>query len=320
MFELPREVIEGLGFDPGTAFEEVGGSPAPEGSVGYGRGVAALRPVEDYVETASFTEATVGGFGRPVRRVADEPALVMVDTGIAPPRVHGRFAVLHGGAVLVDSRTEPAHVRVPDGLLVIQAGNVSYVLPLPEVRLESWLGAETIQPWLEQLVRQLGKSPSLLSRAAAAGHVARLWAPARDPLASFQRLVAAGETPATAAVRWFQHIHPVQRRRVEQAALFEADTLAEELPWLQRHAAEEPGAARDAIRSWLHRRDDLASVAHVLGDGNPEVSRSLERLDRAASLRMTALSSVRFPDDERLGEVALQEPESWWGTFATPDA
>ena len=220
----------------------------------------------------------------------------------------------------VDSRDEAAHVRVSEGILVFRAGDVTYLQFLPEVRLEAWLGGESLQPWLARTVGELARSPSMLSRATAAGHVARLWAPASDPLAAFRRMISAGETPATAAMRWFEGVSPALRRRVEQGALFEADTLAEELPWLQGLAARGPDASREAIREWLHRRDDLASVAHVLGGGSTDLRRSLENLDRAASLRMTALARVRFSGDERLDEVARQEPERWWASFAEPEA
>jgi hypothetical protein len=71
------------------------------------------------------------------------------------------------------------------------------------------------------------------------------------------------------------------------------------------------------VRSWLHRRDDLESVAFVLTRANVDVEvvrNALAAVDREAGLRQEMWAFSEALDDARLSSVSWQEPEAWWAT------
>jgi hypothetical protein len=125
--------------------------------------------------------------------------------------------------------------------------------------------------------------------------------------------------PEAPALAWLAR-HPRASSELASHVVQEADLLAEELDPLANDLAAETVGARTQALAWLHRRDDLASVAFLLGRAHIDTKRieaALARVDRAAGIRQTMWAFTEPFDDPRLSSAAWQEPESWWAAVAT---
>jgi hypothetical protein len=75
------------------------------------------------------------------------------------------------------------------------------------------------------------------------------------------------------------------------------------------------------LRRLAHERDDLESVAFVLGvaGGGTVLREVLDEVDREVANRLLGYTLLTvLGDDDRLAAVAWQEPDAWWGALAIP--
>jgi hypothetical protein len=173
------------------------------------------------------------------------------------------------------------------------------------------------QGWLIAEARRLAASPSLVSCAAAAGLVGRLWSPpeaARVRDAVMPQLLA-GDGPRARSRTWGRALGEAERAGIEGGGIVRALSLERELRPLRRLVAARLADAGDLALSWLHARDDLACVADVLPECDA-LRGALADLDRAATALLSTWSLVPgLSRDERLRAVSWQDPEAWWGSL-----
>lgn len=149
--------------------------------------------------------------------------------------------------------------------------------------------------------------------ASAWGIVARLGQPAVK-LSLAELLDAA--PPESPALLWLRRNSAAQRDLVAHVVA-ESDMLIDALDPLAEALVDDAPDAREEARSWLHRRDDLESVAFVLTRANVEVDAvraALAAVDREAGLRQEMWAFSEAFDDARLSSVSWQEPDAWWAT------
>lgn len=147
--------------------------------------------------------------------------------------------------------------------------------------------------------------------------VARLWPGRGDAvdLAAARRRLVAGDGPLDRARRWLDSV-PRLRGHVIAAARAQVSLLHNDLDRIARDPAGAGDTARGEALAWVHERDDLASVALLLGVDAEPVSRALVPLDRFARTHATMWRYLGPITSARLSEVAWQEPEAWWATLA----
>lgn len=196
------------------------------------------------------------------------------------------------------------------------------------------MGDASCADWLRRAVEQGLASPSLREQIAAVGLLGRLWYPGTH---AEKRAVHEtrdhGLLPPARVRRWAASLSREEALLVERLAVAFVDEHA--LPSLARFeqlVAIDPAPASDAVLRWLHVRDDLASIEHVLAhapaDGIDEPGRpaaelrdALGRLDRRARECRWALAFTSDPArDERLRAVSLREPWAWWGDLTRDDS
>lgn len=184
-------------------------------------------------------------------------------------------------------------------------------VPEPDCALHGF----TAEPWLLRLVNEHAGAPSPVTRVASLGVIARLWTPARaSEVSAALDAVGSGFPMPVDRVRLWAAALP--RETVESLAFAitsECDMLAALLPEVERGT----GGFRVA---WLHRRDDLESVAEVIRmrcwpEAIGAQDAALRDLDRDAAGFSWACDEVRT--DPRLLTVAWCEPDKWWGRVAT---
>ena len=177
--------------------------------------------------------------------------------------------------------------------------------------MADWLD-DRLPAWLAHHCGERAQAPGTLDRIASVANLLRLWTtptPA-DPLS----LLTAPD-PREPVLSWVSGLPAPLHERILTAALDEVCDLNEELEqspsWFENGLEEE---ATDAVRDWLHRRDDLASIAalrlQAVRDG---LRPALFELDRQSSSALSAFGLVDLRDDDRLGAVSWQYPDAWWG-------
>jgi hypothetical protein len=190
---------------------------------------------------------------------------------------------------------EHIELRVPDPTSILE----SYDAP-------SWLLAE----W-----EQFAQAPTRLSRAAAVGMLARLSEPRVK--VEFNALVewCRQEDPA---LKWFQGVASVEKERIEQEALDEADDLEETARRLEDLLPRPRGEAQALALQWVHRRDLLESVLYLWGTerSRSTLGRRLEKLDRVACNHQMTWMEFSFPRDPWLLRVSANEPDAWWSALS----
>jgi hypothetical protein len=190
---------------------------------------------------------------------------------------------------------------------------------VPPPPVEAWFARDPGPRWLEDTARRLAASASSFDRAAAAGLVVRLWHAqgterARD---SLRRLMAGEPTPWSVPHTWFAGLGAEVHAAVERWAHARLHDLLEELPEIAEGAVAGDGTARGRLLGWLHVRDDLESVARLLGElGWFRVAKELRCLDEEAAVRGTAWLFVEAFDDARLFAAGADDPDCWWGSLA----
>jgi len=159
-------------------------------------------------------------------------------------------------------------------------------------------------------VRDTG-SESRLARAIGVANIARLWyyhGPSLGDAALLQRIVERPRNPADAAREWFAALDAEACVAVIDWAIDDIFRLQEEL--------DEVEPPTDALR-WLHKRDDLASLAEALASSNVP-RKKLEGLVRCLSFldehaeHHPALACQGPLNDERLLAVGTMDPDAWW--------
>jgi hypothetical protein len=255
----------------------------------------------------------------------------------------GFFIWLNELSVAFDSRSRCAHARFEgerhDWLVQLDSGDLtlfelwnsagekndevnrrmdSSEVPVPDIA--SWLAHQKTSPWLEQTATKMANSSRSLTRAAAAGLIARLWhlADRSSRNAIWDQLRSGHETPANKASTWFRSITKEARDSVEHSALLEADILEKRLSRLEQMALDEPEEASKLGCAWLHRRDDLECILFLLRRTNEgdELNKALTMLDAHASNYKSFWHWLEPRDDERLLAVSWREPHAWWGQVA----
>lgn len=162
------------------------------------------------------------------------------------------------------------------------------------------LGADTAD-WLRSEVERGIASGSIFDACVARGISARL--------ARMDGLAAVG-------AEWLRSLSPEQLRSVEFQVIFSADALIDDLDGVESCVAQDDPSAAQSALSWLHRRDDLESVAHLFERAGLESARdvraALYNVDHVALMRQAVWLMLPVFDDDRLLEVSWQEPEAWW--------
>lgn len=187
--------------------------------------------------------------------------------------------------------------------------------PLDSPGTETLLGGFDAPSWL---TAPLDPSLRLDSYAvvAAVGTLGRLWSPrgTATPVAAAMARVRAGDDPLARAIRWARALPAETCVAATELARLEVDALAEALEALGFESSDDQADARD----WLERRDDLASVATLLGavgQGNA-LRQWLEGLDDRARTHATMWGLLSPVTSPRLEAVAWQEPDAWWAAYS----
>lgn len=352
MRPLTEEQRQALGLAPDTPIE-VEGRDLPRDS-GVGLGFSASTKVSDadlkYFQT-SMSE--VGAFRATAERLgAPEASLARSDLAswlfILTP---GNLSVDAVGAAVdridcwvIDARAEDVRVVLsgPSGqaLLSFDGPTVEWgrVAPMASAELRSlsaWAPPErpTIaSPGADALLGGF-EAPSWLTApldpslrldafavVAAVGTLGRLWSPrgTRTPVAEAMARVRAHDDPLARAIAWARTLPAEVCVAAEELSRLEVDALAGSLESLSVGTADDLALSREDARAWLERRDDLASVATLLGAlGRGAPLRAwLDSLDRHARTHATTLGALAPIDSPRLGAVAWQEPDAWWAAYS----
>lgn len=182
---------------------------------------------------------------------------------------------------------------------------------------EEILGEFSTAPWLLERARGLHGSAALFDRVAAAGLLARMAsAAAPRPRQALEAMLSGSESAAARVTRWARGLDAAALDAVEHLLLEEAADLGDAIAALAEIVADAPGEAHEAAETLCTRRDDLESVALVLGAaGRSSSARSaLATVDRRAHVHLTSFDLAgAIPDSELLAAVWWQQPDAWWG-------
>jgi len=123
-------------------------------------------------------------------------------------------------------------------------------------------------------------------------------------------------TPTHRAVEWAKALSLPILETIQSCAYGELDRLTEAVDHLPKAVASQAHYAQDMAMSILRRRDDLESVLFVLhtaGQGEL-LAEALSGFDRMAvcSSFTTFSRLLDLNRDDRLWQVAWQEPMAWW--------
>lgn len=352
MKPLTEEQRQALGLAPDTPIEIEGRDLPHDNGVGLGLSTSTTASEADlkYFQTSM---SLVGGFGATAERLgAPEASLARSDLAswlfVLTP---GSLSVDAVGAAVdridcwvIDARTEDVHVVLsgPSGqaLLSFEGPAVEWgrVAPVASDELRSlstWapperptiaspgadalLGGFDAPAWLTAPL-----DSSLLLDAfavvAAVGTLGRLWSPrdTRTPFVEAMARVRAHDDPLGRAIAWARTLPPEACLAAEELARLEVDALVGSLESLTLGTADDLALSPEDARAWLERRDDLASVATLLGAvGRGAPLRAwLDSLDRHARTHVSTLGALAPIGSPRLGAVAWQEPDAWWASFS----
>lgn len=324
----------------GTSLELIGDVPAPPHDVGLGDAghagsidLARLPP--------TFSRVPIEA-GLDVQRWGRDPSVFRV-TAQSVEVVSGAFHMFSAGDVAIDARSQPALLRaatasgsvalhlgpdrvrawrVPESAALAPFLNAPTVgepslAPLPP--LTTLLDGLSAPAWMaEEYARRMEGSPS--DRLAAAGLVARLWAPEtkadRDGARTW--LIEGRGTVAARVADW------LERASTPPSIRLVADDLIPTV-WMIRDqllVLSDDGALTEDVRVGLAGdvatdRDDLESViacAQLVGTRDAALGSALKDLDDTAASLLEPLAELlrhgsRGP---RWRAVRRSSPEAWW--------
>ena len=160
---------------------------------------------------------------------------------------------------------------------------------------------------IRKRVRELTNSPSVISRTAAVGTVARLHAPGRELAAAI--LDGHAKDPTDIVGEWARSLSPRELTALERVALERASRLREELVDLQEELSI------DDYLVLAKERDALASVQTVLwrADAGDGLASELRCVDCLAITKSGYFPEAELPEaDAWLLAVATEDPDAWW--------
>lgn len=341
-----RDELASLGLNPQTALTLEAEASAPDDGVARGLSLEPLDPEALSEHLASVT--LLAPFAATAARLGDaEAALTRADRRrgiycLSPESLElvstARAARDPEGNWIIDARggREFVHLRGPggDALLTFEGDDFAAY----ELRREASAAMKAVGAWAPRSTPSLAAPSALallggldappwltapLARdtadpyavAVAVGAVGRLWSPeggdaAREAMARLRRR----DDPLSRARAWFAALPRDARESALDLACVEAESLAAQLDELTDGASVDLAGARAEALAWLERRDDLASLAALLaeGDAPPRLSALLASLDRAARTRATMWLALAPLRSARLEQVAWQEPDAWW--------
>lgn len=285
-----------------------------------------------------------GGSDAMIAQATERPGVFLLDVTGFTVRGLDELVWSDEGVLLVDASRAPCSLLLERAdariaLTLERARVTSMLLPVGEPQrlpepasppvfdlppLRSLLGDLEIDSWIASRYEAAASHPvGVIERAASLGSLLRHAAP-RDatgskhvdegPLERADRLAL----PARRVLDWAASLDATQRDELTRAGCERAQALAESLASLTLHIAESPkDAVRGALR-WLRDRDDLESVAALLGSGTEQrvvLSDALETLDEEAILDASAWREVAPLDDVQLRAGLCDDPSLWWGTW-----
>jgi hypothetical protein len=347
------EALSVLGVPRAAAVRRSFAIPAPERGIrAAGPRMRAPRPVAS-VRAQDFQRSQVPlqgmvprGLG--VRRCKADPALFLVAHRKLGLRTFGPAHRLGGEGTVLDARVgiaaiRPAVVPRAAGVVLLFEGAALFLLewtdaagqgpwgpvahagrpPPSRSVVDRILAQDSCEDWLGAQARRLADSPHALERAAAVGLVGRLWMPSRDSdrRSVVEALMGGAEHPPGRARGLAAGLDSGAWAELEQSAVRAASRLRAAVG---RFPDAEFGAAEGVpmqLRRLAHERDDLESVAFVLGvaGGGTVLREVLDEVDREVANRLLGYTLLTvLGDDDRLAAVAWQEPDAWWGALAIP--
>lgn len=242
------------------------------------------------------------------------------------PLVH----VIHHGAeyVVLVSADGVAWQQVVRGISEELASELEVLKePLPEFdvpTIDDLLAGRTCQKWLRSHVEHQLSSPSILSRAAGPGTLARLWTPeSRGEAAAVLQEILSGTPPGLPCdevQRWARSLTGDHLGLIHRLAVAETDALRGVLGAVHDAVVRDVPEMEQLVRNLVRRRDALASVAYALGlAGHSEaITSAIRSLDEIVVDNIVTISLVANPgDQELLAVVAWREPDAWWGRLST---
>ncbi len=353
MNTLSPDIAAALGFDADQAFEQVADLETRAATVDQGSLETVALALAAFIETVVAREPHFRPVPSPPALIAEARCEVQQwerAPGIFLVRADDPSVTFRGvdeahmyrastGEVFVDARERPFHLRVGLGgasqVWAMSAPKVTVFAPRASEASRS-PSAQALSRWAPHVAAAVevpqpaqvfaGLAPpdwmrvEVASRLAVgtAWEVASAWGMAAR-LAPSERSGSVldlldAPPPEAPALAWLAR-NPEAARELASHVVHEADRLVEDLDPLSDALAADAPDARDRALAWLHRRDDLASVAFVLTRADVDVGAvhaALARVDRAAGLRQTMWAFLEPLDDPRLASVSWQEPDAWW--------
>lgn len=334
MEHLDPLIASALGFDPDQPFEPAGDLVVRAPALDTGSVSGALLVLATLVQTQIAHDpyfrddlappALAPAVRSELKPWARDPRLFLLRTADPAVTVRGedpaRMVRVSPQEVIVDARSGPFHLCLglddvrqvlsvsPTTVRVLSPG--AYTAPEAD---EVFAGLDP-PPWMRQGLAAGLAAGTPWALTAAWGTAVRL-APPKPGIGLLDLLDA--PPPEAAAQAWIAH-HPGLREALVAQLVREADRLEAALPDLAEAVIAEDPEARTRVLDWLHRRDDLASVASLLASPPqhpaPRVTEALTRVDHAAALGQTLFAFLDPFDDPRLGAVSWADPAAWWAT------
>lgn len=168
-----------------------------------------------------------------------------------------------------------------------------------------WGDALDADPWLAEVVREMGDTGHAWDRVAAVGLVARH---------SGSELAGADDEPARRVGVWAAELPRPQRDALAVQAIEEARLISVGLEELAQEPDPEDDVWVDEIMEIMRRRDELEGVRWVLAQagGSDAFERVLAIVDADARALLDALPRWDVGWDEHIPRAALIAPDAWW--------
>lgn len=233
-----------------------------------------------------------------------KPDLPTLDLGDGKKLVglrEGQLAYLNGSSsgMIVENSAEVArctYLKAEPARLVIEDVIARFGAP-------SWLATEA---------RRLARLPGPLARALAVGMLGRLWSRGTVPEAKVRSQILAGVTASQRAQGWWRGLDDTTRGEVEATALDQAGFLLDSLTSIDESATSDRELAKGLASRWLDDRDDLQSIAWLMGPDSATLAGALASLDREAISRLALLADLGVDESPRRSAASWMEPEAWW--------
>lgn len=334
MEHLDPHLASALGFDPDQPFEPAAELDVRAPALDTGSVTGALLALATLVHTqiaqdpyfrddlappalAPAVQSALKPWGR-------DPRVFLLRTANPGVTVRGedetRMVRVSPQEVIVDARSGTFHLSLGRGdlrqVLAVSPTAVRVFTPRAYTAPEAdvvFAGLDP-PPWMPPIVTEGLATGRPWTLAAAWGLAVRL----APPAPGIRLLDLLDAPPPEAAPRAWIAGHPGLHEALVARLVCEADRLRDSLPDLAEAVIVESPEARSRVLDWLHRRDDLASVAPLLasptGTPEPRVTEALARVDHAAALGQTLFAFLDGFDDPRLGAVSWADPGAWWAT------